>query len=452
MRDLVIIGSGSAGYVGAIRAAQLGGAVTLIEKDKIGGVCLNVGCIPTKTLLSIAKIYDYLKKLNQFGLKADNFTYDFDAIQKRKERVINRFVKGVEYLLKKNKVEIINGTAEILNKNAVLVNGKKRIETKSILIATGSQPARLDIGGFEHTIDSTGALELGSPPSSMLIIGGGVIGVEMGLIFNSFETDITIVELTDELLPGEDHEICALLHRILEKKGFKIYTSSTVKEIIKEENGLKSNIMTAGEIRQLETDAILSSVGRKPTVPAGVEECNIETESGFIKVNEKMQTNIKDIYAAGDVCGKYMFAYTASMEAEIAVTNALGGNEGMSYDAVPRLVYSFPEIGAVGLTEEKAKENYDISVGRFPFLANSRAYAEGEIDGLVKVIIDNKNKKILGIHILGPSATEIILASTLIINKSLNTDDVISTLHGHPTHHEAIKEACLDALGRPVHK
>lgn len=451
MRDLVIIGGGPAGYVGAIRAAQLGGAVTLIEKDKIGGVCLNVGCIPTKTLLSTAKIYNYLKKLNQFGLKADNFTYDFDAIQKRKEKVINRFVKGVEYLLKKNKVEIINGTAEILDKYTVLVNGKKRIETKSILIATGSQPARLDIGGFEHTIDSTDALELGSPPSSMLIIGGGVIGVEMGLIFNSFETDITIVELTDELLPGEDREICTLLHRILEKKGFKIYTSSTVKEIIKEEN-IKSNIMTAGEVRQLETDVVLSSVGRNPIIPAGIEECNIETERGFIKVNEKMQTNIEGIYAAGDVCGKYMFAYTASMEGEVAVTNALGGNEGMSYDAVPRLVYSFPEIGTVGLTEEKAKETYDISVGRFPFLANSRAYAEGEMDGLVKVIIDNKNKKILGIHILGPSATEIILASTLIINKSLNTDDVISTLHGHPTYHEAIKEACLDALGRPVHK
>lgn len=452
--DIAVIGGGPAGYVAALKGSQLGAKVLLIEKERVGGTCLNVGCVPTKTLLFNAKLYRYLSRFKELGLHAENFSFDFGLIQKRKTHVVQKFVRGVEYLLKRREVEVIKGEAKIDGQNHLLVysdKGEVLFESRKIIIATGSSPASLSFPGAEYTIDSSEALSLGSPPASMLIIGGGAVGVEFGVIFSSFGTRVTIVELMESILPGEDREITRLLSRSLEKFGIGIHTSSKLTKINKENGKFCSVIRTPSGETELVTDKILLCVGRKPNLGA-CEKLQLELRSGFIEVNDKLETSSTGIYAAGDVCGRFLLAYTASREGEVAVSNALGFHSKMEYRNVPRLIYTHPEVGAIGLTEEEARKDYDIVVGRFPMIGNARAYAELETEGMVKVIAEKKKKKLLGIHIAGPYATELVLSTTIIFQQGMNLKEAADFIYGHPTFSEAIREAILDAAGLPLHR
>ena len=452
--DIAVIGGGPAGYVAALRAAQLGAQTLLIERERVGGTCLNVGCVPTKTLLFNAKVYRYLGRLGELGLNADSFSYDFGLIQKRKEHVVNKFVRGVEYLLKKRGVEVIHGEATMDVKRRLTVrshHGEMSLSAHKILIATGSSPARLSLPGAEHTIDSSAALSLEQPPRHLLIVGGGAIGVEFAVIFSSFGSEVTIVELMESIIPGEDREITMVLSRALKKQGITIHTSSKVARIDSQNGRLRSLIHSPSGEKEILADKVLLSVGRVPNT-GSCEELSLAQKGGFIDVNEKMETSSPGVYAAGDVCGKWLLAYTASKEGEVAVSNALGIADRMDYTAVPRLIYSHPEVGAVGLTEEEAQKEHDIVVGRFPMIGNARAYAELESEGLVKVIADKKDERILGITVLGPYATELVLSATIFLAQRMNLKQAQSVIYGHPVFSECIREAILDAQGKPLHK
>jgi len=412
--DIAVIGGGPAGYVAALRAAQLGAQTLLIERERVGGTCLNVGCVPTKTLLFNAKVYRYLGRLGELGLNADSFSYDFGLIQKRKEHVVNKFVRGVEYLLKKRGVEVIHGEATMDVKRRLTVrshHGEMSLSAHKILIATGSSPARLSLPGAEHTI----------------------------------------VELMESIIPGEDREITMVLSRALKKQGITIHTSSKVARIDSQNGRLRSLIHSPSGEKEILADKVLLSVGRVPNT-GSCEELSLAQKGGFIDVNEKMETSSPGVYAAGDVCGKWLLAYTASKEGEVAVSNALGIADRMDYTAVPRLIYSHPEVGAVGLTEEEAQKEHDIVVGRFPMIGNARAYAELESEGLVKVIADKKDERILGITVLGPYATELVLSATIFLAQRMNLKQAQSVIYGHPVFSECIREAILDAQGKPLHK
>jgi dihydrolipoamide dehydrogenase len=442
---MVIIGGGPAGYVGAIRASQLGANVTLIERDEVGGTCLNVGCIPTKVLISTAHLFLSMKRSDRWGLKTQGVNLDFPQIMKRKQMVAQRLVTGVKSLLKANGVNLLKGTARFLDERAI-----------EILIATGSVPIMLPIPGMEleGVVDSTGALSFTEVPKSMLIIGGGAIGCEFAYIYNSFGTQVTIVEMLSQILPGEDTEIVATLRDSLERAGMKIFTASKVTKIARGKDGKKivTTSSPKGEMN-IEVEKVLVSVGRKAnTKDLGLEKIGIKMDRTNIVVDEHLKTNLPDISAAGDCIGNWLLAHVASMEAELAVENALGAQKKMDYTAVPRCIFTHPEIGSVGLTEKQATDQgIKIKTGKFPFLANGRAQAENEAEGMVKIIADANSNKILGAHILGPRATDLIAELTLAIQMGAKTEDIIDTIHAHPTLAEPAREAALKLEGRPIH-
>jgi len=452
--DLAVIGGGPAGYVAALKGAQLGAKVLCVEKERVGGTCLNWGCVPTKTLLFNAKVYRYLNRLTELGLRAESCSFDFDLIQKRKEHVVEKFVRGVEYLLKRREVEVVKGEARIDKKTGLFVHtdeGDVSFSARKIIISTGSSPTRLSFPGAQYTIDSSDALSLKSPPASMLIIGGGAVGIEFAVIFSSFGTKVTIVELLESILPGEDKEITRLLARSLQKQGVDVHTDSTLIKIEEKDGTLFSTVRSPSGEWKMPTEKVLCSVGRKPNLEA-CEGLGLEKTDGFIKVSEAMETSSPGVYAAGDVCGKFLLAYTASREAEIATSNALGFPAKMQYGSVPRLIYSHPEVGAVGLAEEEARNQYDIVVGRFPMVGSARAYAELEMEGIVKVVAEKKRGRVLGIHILGPYATELALSATIILQQKMDLKEAAAIIYGHPTFSETLREAILDAAGNPLHK
>lgn len=457
--EVAIIGGGPAGYVAAIRAAQLGGEVILIEKDKLGGVCLNVGCIPTKVLVRSCEIFSIVEKADKFGLETDEVKIDLSKLMKRKKRVVSRLVGGVNYLLKKNNVKWIKGKGKILDPSTISVeseNGNYQIKSKNIIIATGSSPAILPLEGIDKdcVLTSTEALEIDNPPENLLIVGGGVIGVEFAFIYTTLGSKVTIVEMLPRILPGEDGEITEKLKEIMLKEGITIYTGSVLNSIKKEGKGYKGFIKTPEGEKEVYFDKILISIGRRPnSQEIGLEKVGIETDDrGWIKVNSQMMTNIPGVYAAGDVIGGYCLAHVAYMEGEIAAENAMKRPSQANYRAVPRFVCSSPEVAAVGLTEEKAREKgYKVRVGKFPFSANGKALILGETDGLVKVVCDSETEEILGVHILGPQATDLILEGTLAVNLESTLEEIIQTIHPHPGLGEAIREAALDAQKRAIH-
>jgi dihydrolipoamide dehydrogenase len=459
-KNLIIIGGGPAGYVGAIRAAQLGAKVTLVEKEEVGGTCLNVGCIPTKVLTSAAHTFTTLKNAERWGLKVHGMELDFLSLMRRKQMVVTRLVTGVKTLLKARGVNLIRGTASFLDENKIEVkldNGAiEKLEADKFLIATGSVPLKLPIPGIESqgVIDSTGALSLTSVPKSMLIVGGGAIGCEFAYIYSSFGTKITIVELLSQILPGEDEEISAGLRASLERAGIKIYTSSKVSQIASGKEGKKFvTISTPQEEMNVEVEKVLLSVGRRAnTKDMGLEKLGIKMDRGTILVDDHLRTNLPHIFAAGDCIGNWLLAHVASMEAEIAVENALGEDKKMDYTAVPSCIFTHPEIGSVGLNERQAKEKgFEVKTGKFPMVACSRAQAENETDGFVKVVVEKTSGKILGAQILGHRATDLIAELTLAIKMGAKTQDIIDTIHAHPTLSEPIREAVLKAEGRPIH-
>jgi len=457
---LAIIGGGPAGYVGSIRGAQLGAEVTLIEKKEVGGTCLNVGCIPTKTLTSTAHLYALMKKSSSWGIEGSFPSLNWEQVLRRKEQVVRRLVNGVKFLLKERKVNLISGTASFLDEKTLLINktngGIEKVQADKILISTGSIPIDLPVPGadLDGVVDSTKALSFEEVPKTLLIVGGGYIGCEFASIYHSFGTEVTIVEMLPQILPGEDEEMVSLLRRKFEKEGIKIYTESKVTGIyFTDNNTRKIKISTLEGEKEILSEKVLISVGRKAyTNGLNLKRIGIEQEKVHIKVDEYMRTNLEGIYSAGDCIGGYLLAHVASMEAECAVENALGGNVKMNYTAVPRCIFTYPEIGGVGLTEKEALDReFKIKTGRFPFVANGRALAEDETEGMVKIIAEEKTDKILGCIIMGNRGTDLIAELALGIKMGIKLKDLIETIHAHPTLAEAVRESALKTAGRPIH-
>jgi dihydrolipoamide dehydrogenase len=458
-KNLAVIGGGPAGYVGAIRGAQLGANVFLIEKEEVGGTCLNVGCIPTKVLTSAAHTFSMFKRADQFGLKISDVSLDLPQLMRKKQATVRKLVTGVKYLLRSNQVNIIAGTAKFLDRNTIEIEKKdktkEKIKADCTLIATGSVPIKLPIPGIDSpgVIGSTEALTLEEIPEEFLIIGAGAIGCEFASIYHTFGSNVTIVEMLPQILPMEDEEIALSQKRLWEKAGVKIYAGSRVTQITSRPDGKKIvTISTSEKEIEVKADKILVSVGRKANLNGlAVENIELGLEKGNIVVDEFMKTNIPNMYAAGDCIGGYLLAHVASMEAEVAVENALGENIKMDYLSVPRCTFTYPEIASAGLTEKEAKDKgIRTKVGRFPFMANGRALAENESEGLVKIIADESGK-IVGAHILGNRATDLIAELTLAIKMQAKAEDIIETTHAHPTLPEAIREAVLKLEGRPIH-
>jgi dihydrolipoamide dehydrogenase len=459
-KNLIIIGGGPAGYVGAIRATQLGANVTVVEREELGGTCLNVGCIPTKVLASAAHTLTSLKQAGRWGLKIQGTELDFSMLMKRKQMVVTRLVTGVRSLLKARGVKVIKGTASFVDEKKIevrLEDGSiEKLEGDNFLVATGSVPIPLPIPGIESqgVIDSTGALSLTAIPESMLIIGGGVIGCEFAYIYHSLGTKITIVEMLPQILPEEDGEVAAALRTSMERAGMKIFTNSQVARIDSGKESKKSVTFSGSDGEStVEVEKVLVSVGRRAnTANMGLEKLGIKMDRGTIIVDEYLRTNIPHIFSAGDCIGNWLLAHVASMEAEIAVENALGESKKMDYTAVPSCIFTHPEIGSAGLNEKQAKEKgLEVNVGKFPMVACGRAQAENETEGFVKVVVEKASGKILGAQILGHRATDLIAELTLAIQMGAKAQDVIDTIHAHPTLSEPTREAVLKAEGRPLH-
>ncbi|MDP2945714.1 MAG: dihydrolipoyl dehydrogenase [Atribacterota bacterium] len=457
--DVAIIGGGPGGYVAAIKAAHLGLKALLVEKDKLGGVCLNWGCIPTKALVSTAELLNNLQRAGEFGIQVKDYSFDFPAIMKRKDMITQRLSSGVGQLMKANQVRVVRGDGQIIEPGTVEVTDiageKEIIKTKNIIIATGSKVIRLPIPGIdsEGVITSDEALSLSELPSRMLIIGGGVVGIEFAGIFKALGVEVTVVEMLPRILLPIDEEIARRLTQLLKRKGIEILTDCKVREIKKNNQNLEVLISTNNGEKKLETEKVLLAVGRVPDLGnIDAQGLGIELDKGAIKVDKKMRTNIPGIYAVGDVVGKIMLAHVASREGIVAVENISGKEVLMDYKVVPNCVFSMPEVASVGLTEEEArKENDNIKVSKFPFMANGKALGMGEAEGLVKIIADADTSELLGFHILGAHASDLIAEGTLALSMEATAFEIVNTIHAHPTLAEAIAEAAEGILGKPIH-
>ena len=457
--DVVIIGGGPGGYVAAIKAAHLGLKAVLVEKDKLGGVCLNRGCIPTKALVSTAELLNHLQKAGEFGIQVKDYSIDFTAIMKRKDLITRRLSSGVEQLMKANQVRVVKGEGQIVEPGKVEITDtageKEVIKTKNIIIATGSKVMRLPIPGIDNegVITSDDALSLSELPSRMLIIGGGVVGIEFAGIFKALGVEVTVVEMLPRILLPIDEEIARRLTQILKRKGIEILTDCKVKGIKKNNQNLEVLVSTNNGEKKLETEKVLLAAGRVPELGnIDVQRLGIELDKGAIKVDEKMRTNISNIYAVGDVVGKIMLAHVASREGIVAVENISGKEVLMDYKVVPNCVFSMPEVASVGLTEEEArKENDNIKVSKFPFMANGKALGMGETEGMVKIIADADTFELLSVHILGAHASDLIAEGTLALSMEATAEEIVNTIHAHPTLAETIAEAAEGITGKPIH-
>ncbi len=463
--EMAILGGGPAGYVAAIRAAQLSkNGVVLIEKGQIGGTCLNRGCIPTKVFVESAKRCKALREMARFGLKSEYIGVDFLRIQKRKTMIVRRLVKGVNFLLKNAQVRVLNGEGKFIDPHTLSVtvwNRTYRVSAKNVIIATGSQPFFVPIPGIDgvKVLTSTKLLELDHIPKSLIVIGGGAIGGEFACVFRCFEeTNVTIVEMLPRLIPMEDPDLSEELEAAFKRSGIKVHTGSRVTRISDTPLGKKRVTFLDPENieRNIVADYVLVSIGRTPAIKGlNLDKAGIEHDRGII-VNNKMETNIPGVYAAGDVVQGVpspMLAYTASHEGEVAVENALGHDVEMTYNAIPTTIFTNPEVASVGLSEEKAREKYgEVLIGKFPFQGNGRAIIAGQNRGFVKVILEAETTEIVGVHIIGPSATELIAEGALAVGNRMKAADIIKVEHAHPVFYETIKEAVLCALGRPIHR
>ena len=450
--DLIVVGGGPAGYYAAIRGAQLGAKVAIVEKSEFGGTCLNVGCIPTKTYLKNAEILDGLKIAANRGinLASTDYSIDMDKTVDFKNTVVKTLTGGVRSLLNANKVTIFNGLAKV-NPDKTVHIGSEIIKGRKIILATGSKVSRINIPGIDspRVLTSDEILDLREMPKSLVIMGGGVVGIELGLVWASYGVEVTVIEMADRIIPAMDKEISQELQKILTKKGMTIKTNVGASEIIDETSHLSLKL-TNGET--IQADKALLSIGRVPQMK-GLENLGLEMDGNRIKVNDYQETSIPGIYAPGDVNGQKMLAHAAYRMGEVAAENALSGNHRKAkLKYTPAAVYTHPEVAMVGLTEEAARKQYgDILIGKSSFFGNGRAIASNEALGFVKVIADSKYHEILGVHIIGPAAAELINEAATIMENELTVDDVAQAIHGHPTFSENMYEAFLDTIGQAIH-
>jgi dihydrolipoamide dehydrogenase len=458
--DLVVIGSGPGGYVGAIRAAQLGMKVAIVERDRLGGVCLNWGCIPTKALLRNAEIVALLRRGDEFGFSFDNLRLDFSVAVKRSEQAARKLSKGVEYLMKKNKIAVVPGEGKLAGRDHIQVtkNGTvTELQGEQILLATGSRPREVPgvpIDG-RRVITSTEALSLLQVPRSLLIIGAGAVGVEFADVYHAYGSEVTLIEMLPRLLPVEDAEISSFLERVFARRGLKIRTGTKVEAVRVEGEQVKVLVSHEGKQETLTGDVVLVAIGRVPNSEGlGLDALGVKRDrGGFIEVNDRLETSVPGIYAIGDVIGGPLLAHKAMAEAIIAVEGMAGqGVRRLDPLKIPNCTYCSPQVASVGLTEEQAKEKErQVKVGRFSFQASGKAVALGDTEGFAKVVADAEYGEILGLHIIGPEATEMIAEATMARTLEATLEEVHRSIHAHPTLAETVAEACLAALGRPIH-
>ena len=463
--DVVIIGSGPAGYTAAIRAGQYGLKTALMEKDPyLGGTCLHVGCIPTKALLFNAELWDHLKDAEEYGIEGvASRKLHWKAVLDRKAKIVNKHAKGLEFLMRKNKVETVQGYGRLTGpaQNGVhtveVTDGNKisQLKTKNIILATGSE-ARM-IPGLEpgdRILTNIEILQLGTVPKSLIVVGAGAVGVEFASIFRSFDCEVTILEMLPRLVPLEDEDVSKELARVYRKRGIQSHVGAKVEKVEKSKTGVAVTFSVDGKQQKVEAEKILIAVGRKPnTDRAGIEKTRIQTERGFVKTNEWMETAEPGVFAIGDiVLGTPQLAHVGAMEGIVAVSKIAGkADKPINLLRIPNVTFCHPEIGSVGLTEAKAREQgYDVKVGKFPFTANSRASIVGEHEGFIKIVSDNEYGEILGVHIIGPQATELIAEAVTAMELEATVEDLMWTIHAHPTLAEAMLDASNSVYGLAI--
>ncbi len=459
--DLVVIGSGPGGYVAAIRASQLGMKVGVVEKAELGGVCLNWGCIPTKSLLKSAQVFEYLNHAQDYGINIDGkASADFSAMVKRSREVAGGMSKGIQFLFKKNKIEVIEGTGKLTKDKKVEVtrnDGKKEtVEAKHILLATGARSRQLPNlpQDGEKIIGYRKAMTLEKQPESMIVVGSGAIGSEFAYFYNSIGTKVTLVEYLDNVVPLEDEEVSKQLGRSFKKAGLKVMTSSEVTKVDTSGKKVKVTVKTKKGEENIEADIVLSAVGIAPNIEdIGLEEAGVEIEKGRVKVDEFYRTSVEGVYAIGDIVPGQALAHTASAEGIICVEKIAGEKvEPLNYGNIPACTYTSPEVASVGMTEKAAKEaGYELKVGKFPFSASGKASAAGQKEGFVKLIFDAKYGELLGAHMIGANVTEMI--AELVTARKLETTghEIIKAVHPHPTMSEAVMEAAAAAYDEVIH-
>ena len=457
--DLIVLGSGPGGYVTAIRASQLGLKTAVVEKESLGGVCLNWGCIPTKALLKSAQVFEYIKKADAYGLKIKDFDKDFNAVVKRSRDVAGGMSKGVNFLMKKNKIEVINGYGKIKPNKVVSVENdgtEMDFEADNIIIATGGRSRVIDSipQDGKKIIGYREAMTLQKQPEKMIIVGSGAIGIEFAYFYNSMGTEVKIIEYMDRILPVEDKDISNQLNKTLKKSGIDILTNSEVISSDTKGNGVKVQVKSDGQISDHEADIVLSAVGYKSNIEnIGLEEVGIAVDKDKIIVDEFYKTNIPGYYAIGDITSGQALAHVASAEGILCVEKITNHDvEPINYDNIPGCTYCSPEIASVGLTEERALEmGYDIKVGKFPFTASGKAQAAGHSDGFVKVIFDEKYGEWLGCHMIGAGVTDMIAEAVLGRKLETTGKEILNAVHPHPTMSEALMEAVADAYNEVIH-
>ncbi len=456
--DVIVLGAGPGGYVAAIRAAQLGMKTAVVEEKHLGGICLNWGCIPTKALLRSAEVLELMQHAGDYGLKADAVSFDFQAIIKRSRAVSRRLNRGVGHLLKKNGVTVLEGRGRLLGGGRLAVTGKAEGEyaAQHIIIATGARPR--DLPGLERdgklVWSYFEALNPDRLPKSLLVVGSGAIGVEFASLYNALGVDVTVVEIMDRILPAEDAEIAQIARRQLEKAGIRILTGAKVAKLDKGRETLTATIEAGGETERLTVERVLSAVGVVANIEdIGLEEVGVKVERGVIAVDELMRTSAPGVYAIGDVAGPPMLAHKASHEAVICV-EAIAGLKPhpLERERIPGCTYCHPQVASVGLTEEEAKKRgLKVRIGRFPFLANGKAIALGDDQGMVKTIFDANTGQLLGAHMVGPEVTEMIQGFVIAMGLETTEEELMNTIFPHPTLSEAMHESVLAAWGRALH-
>ena len=459
--DLLIIGGGPGGYVAAIKGAQLGMSVGLIERDKVGGACLHKGCIPTKALIQSTHVYELFRRSKEFGIVTKGVRADFSEFHNRKQTIVNRLFGGVEHLLKKNKVDILKGTGQIISPGKVLVKDgsktKEEVSAKNIIIATGSSPVVFK--GLPHdkknVLTSDDILELKEVPSSLLIIGGGSVGIEFAYIYNALGCEVTVIEVMDEILPTSDKDVGSALKRCLSKKGIKFLTQTELDHIEIREDSVETTVKKSDEKKEtLQSEKVLLAMGRKPeTEDSGLDALNLEFNGRFIDVDENMQTNRSGIYAIGDITGPPLLAHVASAQGLFVAHNIAGVDyPPINDNTIPKVTYTNPQVASVGMTQEEAElADYDLKVARFPFISNGKAQTIGEEEGFIKVITDKSSGEILGVHLTGHEVAELIGGMSLAMNLEATNLEVSANIYPHPTISEVFSEVFHMIEGKAIH-